>query len=354
MTRFPAICESIICGLLKGLNICHGLFLWIGDGEKPYNQFGSGVRLTPRFGLAPRTASTERGALSQSIKLSRWWFDHHFDGLSGNANPNPVAHCLSPLSESPVRAGLSYLIPKSFFIFVCRRIVASQNLLGLLLSSGSASATITRARCRDLGNTGNEVGARRHRTKRDSFGGVSQASQSRIGTHQLRERSQPVYPPSGFASFVVGLTIWLRSVHDCVSTIHETLQGCVNRSQWIGLSCKVVAAFGQCVPYFCGTQPSIPFIQDADNGLAQAFRRSHFQELCEKRFLLGVRQHVQIGSHKLQHLLHPSFKRHSFVRKLLVFRDAFFNCFVIPLIHGKEYCTCLKLCQVENMLTNLK
>jgi len=44
----------------------HGLFSACVGREKPYNQLGSGLRLTPRFGLAPTPVSAEAGALSYS------------------------------------------------------------------------------------------------------------------------------------------------------------------------------------------------------------------------------------------------------------------------------------------------
>jgi hypothetical protein len=107
--------EFLNCGVLA-FNARHGLFLWIGEGEKPYTCFGSEVRLTPRFGLAPFSVRAENGAVTYSIK-SGWWFYRDFHGLSGEANCDFYSpHVGTSFAESPVTAGLFYLLPKSVLL----------------------------------------------------------------------------------------------------------------------------------------------------------------------------------------------------------------------------------------------
>jgi len=76
--------------------------------EKPYNRFGSGLRLTPRFGLAPQPVDAGSGAVSVSYVLG-WGLNRNHYGLTvSKANLNPESHADSILPESPVAAGLSH------------------------------------------------------------------------------------------------------------------------------------------------------------------------------------------------------------------------------------------------------
>jgi hypothetical protein len=89
----------------------HGLFSACVLREKPYNHFGSGLRLIPRFGLAPQPVSAGSGALSVSYGLG-WWFDRNLYGLTGSkCDLNSDNHVVFILPESPVGAGLSHLTP---------------------------------------------------------------------------------------------------------------------------------------------------------------------------------------------------------------------------------------------------
>ena len=82
-------------------------------GEKPHTHFGSGVRLTPRFGLAPQPVSAGSGALIVNYVLG-WWLDRYLYGLTGSeCDLDSDSHAAFILPESPVPAGLSYLRPKS-------------------------------------------------------------------------------------------------------------------------------------------------------------------------------------------------------------------------------------------------
>src|SRR5579864_9153599 len=110
---------------------CHGLFPLEFCGEKADNEFGSELWLTPRFGLALPTVRAGSRALLCGIK-SRWWFYRDFDSLSGNANCDfASAHCLRLLSGSPVSAGLSYLLPKSFLFLSQKCSYIGRKLIGV-------------------------------------------------------------------------------------------------------------------------------------------------------------------------------------------------------------------------------
>jgi hypothetical protein len=55
-----------LAGLVLASDAGHWLFSACAEREKPYNRFESGVRLTPRSGLAPTPVQAEAGALSYS------------------------------------------------------------------------------------------------------------------------------------------------------------------------------------------------------------------------------------------------------------------------------------------------
>ncbi|HTD21349.1 MAG TPA: hypothetical protein VK738_01770 [Terriglobales bacterium] len=93
----------------------HGFSPLVSEWEKPYTQFGSGVRLIPCFGLAPLTVPAESGALSYSIKFLGWRFNRDFHGLTGSEADNNFEsqHRCFILPECPVSAGHSYLLRKN-------------------------------------------------------------------------------------------------------------------------------------------------------------------------------------------------------------------------------------------------
>jgi hypothetical protein len=75
----------------------------------------SGVRLTPRSGLAPTPAETEAGAMSSNDYRLGWWLNRDLYGLTvSKCDLDSNNHADSILPESPVPAGLSHLTPKSF------------------------------------------------------------------------------------------------------------------------------------------------------------------------------------------------------------------------------------------------
>ena len=109
----------------------HGLFSACVEREKPYNHFGSGLRLTPRFGLAPQPVRAGSGALSVSYVLG-WWLDRDLYGLTGSeCNLDSQDHAAFILSESPVAAGLSHFTPKSFTL----RVLQFEALMGSKIGS---------------------------------------------------------------------------------------------------------------------------------------------------------------------------------------------------------------------------
>jgi len=69
---FSGVSEPLAAAMLAS-DAGHGLFSACVEREKPYNEFGSKVRLAPRFGLAPQPVSAGSGALTQ---LFNWWRGH--------------------------------------------------------------------------------------------------------------------------------------------------------------------------------------------------------------------------------------------------------------------------------------
>ena len=57
LTEVPKLLAAFVVAFSTG----HGLLSACVEREKPYNMFGSGVRLTPRSGLAPTPVQAEGG-----------------------------------------------------------------------------------------------------------------------------------------------------------------------------------------------------------------------------------------------------------------------------------------------------
>ena len=91
---------ELLAGLVLASHARHGLFSACVLRRKPYNQFGSGLRLTPRFGLAPTKAATDAGAIY--CYLAIWWRSRH--GLLPR-----FSHRSALIQQSG-----SHLVPKSF------------------------------------------------------------------------------------------------------------------------------------------------------------------------------------------------------------------------------------------------
>lgn len=95
----------------------HGLFSTCVLRRKPYNQFGSGMRLTPRSGLAPTSVDAEAGARYVTSCRLRWDNGNiHRGAFASESDLNCDSHrfCLSlaaPMSRSHWSG--SYLSPKS-------------------------------------------------------------------------------------------------------------------------------------------------------------------------------------------------------------------------------------------------
>jgi len=104
---------KFLADLVLALYARHGFSPLDFCGRKPHTHFGSGVRLTPRFGLAPPPVQAGSGALNVSDVLG-WGLNRDNYGLTvSKANLNPESHADSILPESPVDAGLSHFTPKS-------------------------------------------------------------------------------------------------------------------------------------------------------------------------------------------------------------------------------------------------
>ena len=87
-------------GLVLASYAGHGFSPLDFCGESRHNHFGSGVRLTPRSGLAPTSVDAEAGALVQ--RLIKWWRSDH--GLLPAFLKRPAL----------VQQDVSHLLPKSF------------------------------------------------------------------------------------------------------------------------------------------------------------------------------------------------------------------------------------------------
>jgi hypothetical protein len=109
---------------------CHGAFSVYELRRKPYNLFGSGSWLTPRFGLAPTAVDAEAGAHYVRVYCVKvyplGWIDNDFHRwtVGSEANCDLDSHCVLPSYRAVFQAlrGL-YLLPKS-------RLVGSSKVSG--------------------------------------------------------------------------------------------------------------------------------------------------------------------------------------------------------------------------------
>jgi len=70
-----AVGSKLLAAFVLALEARHGLFSACAEREKPYNEIASGVRLTPRSGLAlPSARTPDRAAFCY---LSNWWRSAH-------------------------------------------------------------------------------------------------------------------------------------------------------------------------------------------------------------------------------------------------------------------------------------
>lgn len=109
-----------LAGLVLASDAGHGFSPLAFEREKPDNHFGSGLWLTPRFGLAPQPVQAGSGALCvNGYGLSGWYNGNFHRGtLSSEANDNHDFHCVPPFSRRSVFSALggSYLAPKSLAV----------------------------------------------------------------------------------------------------------------------------------------------------------------------------------------------------------------------------------------------
>ena len=109
-TLNPALTKvsELLAGLVLTFDARHGLFSACVEREKPYNEFGSGVRLTPRSGLAPQPVSAGYGAVSCYLATHGGLYTVGL--LSGNRADDFL------LGDAPTNLGpFADLSAKSFF-----------------------------------------------------------------------------------------------------------------------------------------------------------------------------------------------------------------------------------------------
>src|SRR5258706_3442721 len=101
LTEVPKFLASLVLASGAG----HGASPLDFSAEKGHNKFGSGLWLTPRFGLAPQPVSAGSGALCVKSYGLGWWFDRDIYGVTGSeSNFNSDYHRCFILPESPVPA----------------------------------------------------------------------------------------------------------------------------------------------------------------------------------------------------------------------------------------------------------
>ena len=94
-------------------------------GKKPHTHFGSGVRLTPRFGLAPTPVQAEAGVLIVEGYLARWINGYYHRGtVDSEGDLNRDLHCVPPFSRRAVLKPLRGSYLKSFILAIESRIPA--------------------------------------------------------------------------------------------------------------------------------------------------------------------------------------------------------------------------------------
>jgi hypothetical protein len=134
--------SELLAGMMLASYACHGLFSACVEREKPYNSFGSGVRLTPRSGLAPTPVSAEAGALNQLFMV--WWghFLHllscrpacservgRFAFVAAKSSPiqGVTGSLLEPISKSIIRLK----VPVKNYAFVLHGLAFNASILTL-------------------------------------------------------------------------------------------------------------------------------------------------------------------------------------------------------------------------------
>jgi len=126
-----AVGTEPLAGFVLTSGTSHGVSPLDFGGEKPHTHFGSGVRLTPRSGLAPQPVQAGSGALIvKGYPLG--WYNGYFHRwtVSSEANLNHYFHCVPPFSLRSVFSALGglYLHQKSLSLPSVVNISVLQNL----------------------------------------------------------------------------------------------------------------------------------------------------------------------------------------------------------------------------------
>ena len=104
-----------LAGSVLAFEAGHGLFSACVLREKPYNRFEVQIAASPAIWIKPRlTLAGQSGLLLRNCGLG-WWLDRDLYGLTvSKRDYYSDSHADFILPESPVPAGLSPLVPKSF------------------------------------------------------------------------------------------------------------------------------------------------------------------------------------------------------------------------------------------------
>jgi hypothetical protein len=108
--------SKLFAGVVLASDAGHGFSPLDFCGKKPHTHFGSGVRLNPRFGLAPTPVQAEAGALIVKGYPLGWnnGYFHRWT-VSSEANNDYDFHCFPPFSRAVSHALRDlYLTSKSF------------------------------------------------------------------------------------------------------------------------------------------------------------------------------------------------------------------------------------------------
>lgn len=266
----------------------HGLFSACVEREKPYNRFGSGLRLTPRFGLAPQPVSAGSGALNVEGYLARWLNGNYHRGTVGSEGDlNRDLHCIPPFSCRSVLQALSGSYLKSFILL------------------------------RDRAKS-------RHISTRKTAGSARVASSLFQLHRRMRSRSLPC-----FSAVLNGFTR--------ISLFRKAIQNCVDRRKRIGVLCQTSAKFVQFLSHVarceriarCGDDPTYIVRQGGINKLAHT-RIGEIREVLVLPLMLRDQDSKRI--HRFSERQNPLLDLTLLVQQIFKFSRRLLVGFVIGLV----------------------